>query len=159
MVANLPYYITTQIITKLLEDELPLESITVMIQKEVAERLLGKDNGAITYCIDYYCTGKSIVEVPSTSFIPSPQVTSEVIKLTLRKEPPYEVNKEHLFKIIKFAFMQRRKTLVNSLTNAKIFNSKSEAIALLEQLHLDINIRPENLSLEDFVNISKNTMK
>ena len=159
VVANLPYYITTPIITKLLEDELELESITVMIQKEVADRLIespgGKNTGAITYCINYYCEAESIIEVPKDSFIPSPKVTSKVIKLNLRKEPPVKVkDKEKLFKIIKNAFMQRRKTLLNSLTNTNIFKNKEEGTKILESLKIDINIRPENMSLEDFTNIA-----
>lgn len=158
IVANLPYYITTQIITKLLEDEIDLESITVMIQKEVAERLIetpgGKNTGAITYCIDYYCKTEKIIEVPKESFIPSPKVTSEVIKLTLRKKPPVETNKKEMFKIIKSAFMQRRKTLLNSLTNSNVFKNKEQGIQILEKLKIDINIRPEKLRLEDFANIT-----
>ena len=159
VVANLPYYITTQIITKLLEDKLELESITVMIQKEVADRLIekpgGKNTGAITYCINYYCETEKIAEVSNTSFIPSPKVTSEVIKLKLRKEPPVETKSEKdLFRIIKFAFMQRRKTLANSLTNAKVFESKEEANQLLNQIGLADNIRPEQLTLEDFTNLT-----
>ena len=159
IVANLPYYITTQIITKLLEDELDLESITVMIQKEVADRLIekpgGKQTGAITYCIDYYCESAGIIEVPKESFIPAPKVTSKVIKLTLRKEPKVNANKEELFKVIKYAFMQRRKTLLNSLTNAKYFENKEEGVKILDKIGIDINIRPENLTLEDFAKIIK----
>ena len=159
VVANLPYYITTQIITKLLEDKLDLESITVMIQKEVADRLIeepgGKNTGAITYCINYYCETENITEVSNTSFIPPPKVTSEVIKLTLRNAPPVDVKSEKdLFKIIKFAFMQRRKTLVNSLTNAKIFESKESANQILKQVDLTENIRPEQLTLQDFANLT-----
>ena len=158
VVANLPYYITTQIITKLLEDKLDLESITVMIQKEVADRLIeepgGKNTGAITYCINYYCETENITEVSNTSFIPPPKVTSEVIKLTLRNAPPVDVKSEKdLFKIIKFAFMQRRKTLVNSLTNAKIFESKESANQILKQVNLTENVRPEQLTLQDFANL------
>ncbi len=161
VVANLPYYITTQILTKLLEDKLDIESITVMIQKEVADRLVekpgGKNTGAITYCIDYYCKAKKIIEVSNESFIPEPRVISEVIKLTLRKELPVKVNnEEELFKVIKVAFMQRRKTLVNSLTNAKVFEKKEDAIQLLKKLGIDENIRPEKLQLEDFANICNN---
>ena len=158
VVANLPYYITTQIITKLLEDKLDLESITVMIQKEVADRLIeepgGKNTGAITYCINYYCETENITEVSNTSFIPPPKVTSKVIKLTLRKAPPVNVkNEKDLFRIIKFAFMQRRKTLVNSLTNAKIFESKESANQILKQVNLTENVRPEQLTLQDFANL------
>ena len=158
VVANLPYYITTQIITKLLEEQLDLESITVMIQKEVADRLIekpgGKNTGAITYCINYYCETQKIIEVPNNSFIPEPKVTSEVIKLKLRKQEPVRVkDKEKMFKIIKYAFMQRRKTLINSLTNANFFENKEEAIRVLQKIGIDINIRPEKLTLEDFANI------
>lgn len=159
VVANLPYYITTPIIMKLLEEQLDLESITVMIQKEVAERLIAipgeKNTGAITYSVYYYSNAEGILEVPNNSFIPEPEVTSEVIKLNIRKEPPVEVkNRELMFKIVKNAFMQRRKTLVNALTNTKVFASKEEGINILKDLNLDENIRAENLRIEDFANIA-----
>ena len=159
VVANLPYYITTPIIMKLLEEQLDLESITVMIQKEVAERLIAipgeKNTGAITYSVYYYSNAEGILEVPNNSFIPEPEVTSEVIKLNIRKEPPVEVkNRELMFKIIKNAFMQRRKTLVNALTNTKVFASKEEGINILKDLNLEENIRAENLRIEDFANIA-----
>ena len=125
IVANLPYYITTPIIMKLLEEKLELESITVMIQKEVAHRLIAtpgeKNTGAITYSVYYYADSEAIMEVPNSSFIPEPEVTSKVIKLNIRKEPIVTPkNKEKMFKVIKCAFMQKRKTLLNSLTNNKI---------------------------------------
>ena len=131
IVANLPYYITTPIIMKLLEEKLDIESITVMIQKEVADRLIeipsGKNTGAITYTIYYYCDSEKIMEVPNSSFIPEPEVTSEVIKMKIRKEPVVKVeNPKVMFMIIKSAFMQRRKTLLNALTNAQLFISKQE---------------------------------
>lgn len=159
VVANLPYYITTPIIMKLLEEQLDLESITVMIQKEVAERLIAipgeKNTGAITYSVYYYSNAEGILEVPNNSFIPEPEVTSEVIKLNIRKEPPVEVkNRELMFKIVKNAFMQRRKTLVNALTNTKVFASKEEGINILKEVNLDENIRAENLRIEDFANIA-----
>ena len=159
IVANLPYYITTPIIMKLLEEELDLESITVMIQKEVADRLIAtpgeKDTGAITYAVYYYSTAEGIMEVPKDSFIPEPAVTSKVIKLNIRKNPPIEVkDKEYMFKIIKNAFMQRRKTLMNALTNTNIFKNKDEATKILEELGLDLNVRAEKLSIEDFANIT-----
>ncbi len=161
IVANLPYYITTPIITKLLEEELDLESITVMIQKEVADRLIeipgGKNTGAITYCIYYYCDSESITEVSKESFIPTPKVTSKVIKLKIRKTPIVKVeNKDKLFKVIKSAFTQRRKTLLNSLTNTNIFEDKKQGENLLKKLGIDINIRPEKMKLQDFVNIVNN---
>ena len=159
IVANLPYYITTPIIMKLLEERLDLESITVMIQKEVADRLIAipgeKETGAITYSVYYYATAEGIMEVPNDSFIPEPEVTSKVIKLTLRKEPPVEVKSRGvMFKIIKSAFMQRRKTLLNALTNTKVFMSKEEGLRILKELQLDENVRAEKLTLEDFAEIT-----
>ena len=161
IVANLPYYITTQIIMKLLEEELELESITVMIQKEVADRLIAipgeKNTGAITYAVYYYATSEAIMEVPNSSFIPEPAVTSKVIKLNIRKEPIVTPkNKEKMFKVIKCAFMQKRKTLLNSLTNNKIFENKNQGIELLKSLQINENIRPEELTLEQFEKISDN---
>ena len=159
VVANLPYYITTPIIMKLLEEELDLESITVMIQKEVAKRLSTipgqKDTGAITYTVYYYANAQEVIEVPNNCFIPEPDVTSEVIKLNIRKEKPVNPkSKEEMFKIIKCAFMQRRKTLLNSLTNANIFKNKEEGINILNELNINTNIRAEKLTLEDFQNIA-----
>lgn len=159
IIANLPYYITTPIIMKLLEEKLDLKSITVMIQKEVAERLIAtpgeKNTGAITYTVYYYAEAKKITEVPNTSFIPEPEVTSEVIRLDIRKDPPVETkNTEMMFKIIKNAFMQRRKTLLNSLTNTKIFNNKDEGAKILKTLNLSENIRAEELTLKNFAEIT-----
>ena len=161
IVANLPYYITTPIIMKLLEDELELESITVMIQKEVADRLIAipgqKNTGAITYSVYYYATSEGILEVPNSSFIPEPEVTSKVIKLNIRKEPVVNPkDKEKMFKIIKYAFMQKRKTLLNSLTNNKVFNNKQQGIEILANLQINENTRPEELTLEQFAEISDN---
>ena len=160
IVANLPYYITTPIIMKLLEEKLEIESITVMIQKEVADRLIeipgGKNTGAITYTVYYYCESEKIMEVPNSSFIPEPEVTSEVIKMNLRKTPAVELeNPKIMFMIIKSAFMQRRKTLLNALTNSKVFINKEEGTKILNKLNLDINIRAESLSIQDFANIAK----
>ncbi len=160
VVANLPYYITTPIIMKLLEDELQLESITVMVQKEVAERLIAipgeKEAGAITYSVYYYASSEKIAEVPRTSFVPAPKVDSEVIKLTLRKEPPVSVcDTKLMFKIIKSAFMQRRKTLLNSLTNAKIFSTKEQGQKIMKELNLNENIRAERLTLQNFADIAE----
>lgn len=160
IVANLPYYITTPIIMKLLEEKLDIESITVMIQKEVADRLIetpgGKNTGAITYTVYYYCNSEKIMEVPNSSFIPEPEVTSEVIKMNLRTEPVVKIeNPEVMFNIIKCAYMQRRKTLLNSLTNAKIFANKDDGIKILKELNLNENIRAEKLSIQDFANITK----
>lgn len=158
VVANLPYYITTPIIMKLLEEKLDIDSITVMIQKEVADRLVAipgdKLTGAITYTVYYYCEAEKIMEVPNSSFIPEPEVTSEVIKLNVRKKPIVEVEDEKFFfNIIKCAFMQRRKTLLNSLNNTHVLNNKKQGESILEELGLDINVRAENLKIEDFKRI------
>ena len=159
IVANLPYYITTPIRMKLLEEELDLESITVMIQKEVADRLTAipgkKNTGAITYTVYYYTDSEEILEVPKDSFIPEPEVTSEVIKLNIRKTPIVEPkNKEKMFKVIKCAFTQRRKTLLNSLVNTNILDSKQQGITMLNSLNINENIRPEELTIEQFKKIS-----
>ena len=159
VVANLPYYITTPIIMKLLEEKLDLESITLMVQKEVADRLITipgkKDTGAITYTVYYYAKGEDILEVPKNSFIPEPEVTSKVINLKIRKEEPVKVkNKEVMFRIIKCAFMQRRKTLLNSLTNTRVFINKEEGEKILKQIGLDVNIRAEKLKIEDYAKIA-----
>ena len=160
IVANLPYYITTPIIMKLLEEKLDIKSITVMIQKEVADRLIetpgGKNTGAITHTVYYYCESEKIMEVPNSSFIPEPEVTSEVIKLNLRDKPAVDIeNTKVMFIIIKSAFMQRRKTLLNALTNTKVFINKEEGIQILKELNLDENVRAEKLSIQDFANIAK----
>lgn len=159
IVANLPYYITTPIIMKLLEEELELESITVMIQKEVADRLIAtpgeKNTGAITYSVYYYADSEAIMEVPNSSFIPEPEVTSKVIKLNIRKEPAVKPkDKEKMFKIIKYAFMQKRKTLLNSLTNNGVFKNKTQGTEILNSLGIKENVRPEELTLEQFEKIS-----
>lgn len=158
IVANLPYYITTPIIMKLLEENLDIKSITVMIQKEVADRLIetpsGKNTGAITYTVYYYCNSTKIREVENTSFIPMPEVTSEVINLELRDEPPVQVeNKKVFFNIIKSAYMQRRKTLLNALVNTGVFKNKEEGLLVLQKLNLKEDIRAENLTMEDFAGI------
>ena len=155
IVANLPYYITTPIIMKLLEEKLNIESITVMIQKEVAQRLATrpgeKEVGSITYTIWYYTEPKIVLEVPRDSFIPEPEVTSSVINLKVLDKPRIEVEDEKIFfKVIKAAFMQKRKTLINALVNGKIFESKAEAEKCLKENEIDTKIRGEKLSLEQY---------
>lgn len=164
VVANLPYYITTPIIMKLLEEKLDLESITVMVQKEVADRLIAipsdKETGAITYSVYYYAKGEEILEVPKTSFIPEPEVTSKVIKLNIRNESPIKVKSpEVMFRIIKCAFMQRRKTLLNALVNTKVFLDKDEGIKILKKIGLREDVRAEKLKIEDFAKITDSILK
>lgn len=159
IVANLPYYITTPIIMKLLEEELDLESITVMIQKEVADRIVSvpgsKLSGAITYTVNYYAEPESIRLVGRECFIPQPNVDSEVIKLNVRKEPVIKVkNQDLFFSIIKCSFMQRRKTLINALVNGNIIENKETAKKILNELKLNENIRGEVLSIEEFGRLS-----
>lgn len=159
IVANLPYYITTPIIMKLLEEKLDLKTITVMVQKEVADRLTAlpgtKKSGAITYGVYYYAKAEEVLEVLPESFIPAPEVTSEVIQFKIRKEPPVFVGDDKkMFQIIKCAFTQRRKTLLNSLVNTNIFNSKEHGSKILKEVNLKENVRPEELTLEDFARIA-----
>ena len=159
VVANLPYYITTPIIMKLLEDRIELDNITVMVQKEVALRISdqpgGKESGAITYSINYYSDPEVLFLVPNTAFIPSPEVDSAVVKLRLLKEPRVKVKSEKiLFRVIKVAFMQKRKTLLNALYNGKILSSKEEILKMFGELGIDEKIRGEKLTLEEFAKIA-----
>lgn len=156
IVANLPYYITTPIIMKLLEEKLNIDTITVMVQKEVAERLCSNTGenvaGAITHTIRYYTIPEIIINVPNDSFIPAPEVDSSVINLKVLKEPSIKVkNEKTLFKVIKSAYMQRRKTLTNSLSNLL---SKEETEKILLEMGLDNKIRGEKLTLEQFATIA-----
>ena len=161
IVANLPYYITTPIIMKLLEDRLDIERITVMIQKEVADRLVTEpgigDTGAITYAIHYFTKPRKVLDVPNTSFIPAPKVNSTVITLEVLKEPSVEtIDEEKLFEVIKIAFLQKRKTLLNALSNSGKFGTKDNIAKILLNLGVDTKIRPEKLTLEQFAKISQN---
>ncbi len=158
IVANLPYYITTPIIMKLLEDKLEVKTITVMVQKEVADRLTeepgGKLAGAITYSVNYYAQVKKVVDVSKESFIPAPEVASTVIQLQLREKPKVEVKNEKIFfQLIKVSFMQRRKTLLNSVSNSGLIE-KEKLRKILEKLGIEENIRGETLSLEQFAKIT-----
>lgn len=164
IVANLPYYITTPIIMKLLEDRLEIESITVMVQKEVADRITAvpgeKNSGAITYSINYYAEAEKVVFVNKDSFIPSPEVNSEVIKLQIRKEPVVKVlNEEIFFKIIKASFMQRRKTLLNGLSNAGVLKNKEKLKEILNNMGLNNEVRGETLTIEQFAELANSIVK
>ena len=159
VVANLPYYITTPIIIYLLENNLKLDLITVMIQKEVADRITAtpgsKMSGAITYFSHYYSEPKSVMVVANTSFIPQPKVDSEVITLKILEQPSVNVeNKQLFFNIIKANFTQRRKTFVNALVNAKIVNSKEDAKKILNQLNINENVRGETLSMQEYEKVA-----
>lgn len=156
--ANLPYYITSPVIMALLESDLPLESITVMVQKEAGERLCAavgtKQAGAVTAAVNYYAQAKELFFVPKESFLPSPKVDSEVIQLQVREAPPVAVADETLFfKVIKAAFLQRRKAAANSLS-AGLGMPKAEVIAMLESLGFEPSIRAEKFTMEDFASIT-----
>lgn len=156
VVANLPYYITTPIVMKLLEENLPIEQITVMVQKEVGERFTatpnGKEYGAITVSINYYAEPSIEIDVPRDNFDPVPDVDSCVVNLKVRKERVNLKDEKNFFRVIKAAFSQRRKNIGNSLMG--IGKSKQEIKEMLDALELDSNLRAENLSLEVFVKIS-----
>lgn len=159
IVANLPYYISTPIIMKLLENRLDIDEIIVMVQKEVAERLTAETGtrlaGAITYAVEYYSDATSIIKVPKESFVPSPKVESEVIKLKVRKGKKIQVKDEKLlFNIISKSFMQRRKTLSNVLINNNIMHSKEDVKNMWKELEIDENVRGESLTLEQFGEIA-----
>lgn len=160
VVANLPYYITTPILLQLLTGHAPVESITVMVQKEVAERMQAgpgsKDYGALSLAIQYYTDPEYICTVTPDNFIPRPKVDSAVITLRIRKEPKVLARDEKLlFELIRAAFSQRRKTLLNSLSNARISDiSKEDVRQALLAMGLDEGIRGEKLSLEDFSRLS-----
>ena len=156
VVANLPYYITTPIIMGLFENHVPVESITVMVQKEVADRMQtgpgNKDYGALSLAVQYYAEPYIVANVPPNCFMPRPKVGSAVIRLTRHKEPPVEVKDEKLmFDIIRASFNQRRKTLVNGIRNSGDFSlSKEEIEDVFNRCDLPLNIRGEALTLEQF---------
>ena len=156
IVANLPYYITTPILMGLFEKHIPAKSITVMVQKEVADRMQAeagtKDYGSLSLAVQYYSRPHVEVEVPPRSFMPRPKVSSSVISLDIYETPPVKVEDEELFRnIVRAAFSQRRKTLVNALGNAALLSfSKEQVAAALKDLGLPETIRGEVLSLEQF---------
>ena len=160
VVANLPYYITTPIIMGLFESEVPLESITVMVQKEVADRMqVGpgtKDYGALSLAVQYYAEPYIVANVPPNCFIPRPAVGSAVIRLTRYQEKPVKVeDASFMFKIIRASFNQRRKTLQNGLYNSgELHIPKEKTVAALEEMGLTPTIRGEKLSLEEFARLS-----
>lgn len=161
VVANLPYYITSPIIIKLLEEKLSLDKITIMIQKEVAERISaspgGKEYGSLTVAIEYYAEAEISFTVPKTVFVPQPNVDSAILNLTIRKQPPYEVeDEERLFKVIRASFAQRRKTLYNNMINLVGKENKETLLAIFNKTGIEPSRRAETLSLLEFVELSNN---
>lgn len=160
VVANLPYYITTPIIMGLFESGVPIDSITIMVQKEVADRMQtgpgSKDYGALSLSVQFYATAKVILNVSATCFMPRPNVDSAVIKLTRHKEPTVNVADEKLmFKIIRASFNQRRKTLVNGLKNSpELSFSKEQIVKAIEKIGKPETIRGEALTLEEFAELA-----
>lgn len=160
VVANLPYYITTPIIMGLFENHVPVESITIMVQKEVADRMKtgpgSKDYGALSLAVQYYARPELVANVPPNCFMPRPRVGSAVIRLTKHEKPPVEVQDEKLmFQIIRASFNQRRKTLVNGLYNApELHIPKERTAAVLEEMGLAPGIRGEALELSQFAELS-----
>ncbi len=160
VVANLPYYITTPIIMELFESHVPLESITVMVQKEVADRMQSgpgtKDYGALSLAVQYYSKAEIVANVPANCFMPRPNVGSAVIRLTCHKEQPVDVkNEKFMFRIIRASFNQRRKTLQNGLGNDRgLHVTKEQAAQAIQEMGLVPTIRGEALSLEQFAQLS-----
>ncbi|MBO5154072.1 MAG: 16S rRNA (adenine(1518)-N(6)/adenine(1519)-N(6))-dimethyltransferase RsmA [Eubacterium sp.] len=160
VVANLPYYITTPIIMGLFESHVPIESITVMVQKEVADRMQcgpgSKDYGALSLAVQYYAKPEIVANVPPNCFMPRPNVGSAVIRLTRHEKPPVEVTDERLmFRLIRASFNQRRKTLVNGLKNASDLSfSKEQIEAAIEAIGQPPTIRGEALTLEQFAQLA-----
>lgn len=158
VVANLPYYVTTPIIARLIEEGLNLESVTVMVQKEVADRMASgpgsKVYGSLSVFVNFYSNPKVIVKVPKTVFMPQPKIDSSVIKLTLKKELP-DVDRDKFFRVVKAAFSKRRKTIMNALSSYDFDIEKEIIKETLESLNISTEERAENLSVEDFIKISK----
>ena len=156
--ANLPYYITSPIIMMLLESELPIDEIVVMVQKEAGERLCAevgtRQAGAVSVAVNFYADGEILFDVPRTSFVPSPKVDSVVIKLTLDKAEKYRVeNKKKFFSLVKCAFAQRRKTALNSISNT-MGVQKEKLTNIFDELGLEVNIRPEKLTMQNLIDIA-----
>ncbi len=165
VVANLPYYITTPIIMGLLENEVPIENITVMVQKEVADRMQtgpgSKDYGALSLAVQYYADPYIVANVPPNCFMPRPNVGSAVIRLTLHEEKPVQVvDKKTMFSIIRASFNQRRKTLQNGLNNSpELSFTKEQVVEALEKMGKPATVRGEALSLEEFAQLTNYLVK
>lgn len=155
--ANLPYYITTPLIFKILESDLPWESLTLMMQLEVAQRITappgGKDYGALTVAVNYYGKPTLATKAPATAFFPQPKVDSAVLKIKLREKKVEVVDQDLFFKVVRTAFSQRRKTLLNNLSGLGELN-KEELNNLLERVNIQGSRRAETLSIEEFAKIS-----
>ena len=164
VVANLPYYITTPIIMKVLEDKVNVDCMVLMLQKEVADRMNAtpstKDYGSLSIAVQYYCDTDIVCKVPKSSFIPEPNVDSLVLKLMVNEKRKVEINDEELFfKIVRGSFSKRRKTILNSLSNYEDLGDKDKIQKLLEISEIDAKRRGETLSIYEFANLAKNYKK
>ncbi len=161
VVANLPYYITTPIIMALIEQELPVDMLVIMIQKEVADRIAAKpatkDYGSLTVAVNFYCESEVICNVPPSCFIPQPKVSSSVIMLKMRGEPAVKVSdKGRFFAVVKAAFAQRRKTLLNALSNSGVVaKDKQFIVEAMKSLGIDEKRRGETLSIQEFATLTQ----
>lgn len=158
VVANLPYYVTTPIIARFLEEDLDVDSLTIMVQKEVAERMVSKEGskvyGSLSVFVNFYSQPEIIIKVPKSVFMPSPKIDSSVIKLNMKKDLP-DVDREKFFKVVKASFSKRRKTILNALSTYGFSLTKETIKESLESAGVDPRSRAEDLSLEVFVKISK----
>ncbi len=157
--ANLPYYITSPVIMMLLESRLPVKSVTVMVQKEAAQRICAevgsRDSGAVTAAVDYYSDANKLFDVPSSCFMPAPKVDSSVIRMDIRENPPVSVtNEKFFFDLVRAAFGQRRKTAVNSLSSG-LGLSKSTVADALAACGFDPNIRAETMTMQELAELSE----
>ena len=164
VVANLPYYITTPIIMKVLEDKVNVDCMVLMLQKEVADRMNAtpstKDYGSLSIAVQYYCDTAIVCKVPKSSFIPEPNVDSLVLKLVVNEKRKVDISNEDLFfKIIRGSFSKRRKTILNSLSNYEDLGDKDKIQKLLEISGIDSKRRGETLSIYEFANLAKNYEK
>ena len=158
VVANLPYYVTTPIIGRFLEEDLDVESLTIMVQKEVAQRMVAgegsKTYGSLSVFVNFYSDPEIVLDVPRTVFMPQPNVDSAVIRMNMKKELP-EVDRTKFFKLVKSAFSKRRKTLVNAVSSYGFTIEKAQVREALESLNMDTRVRAEALSIEEFIELCK----
>ncbi len=158
VVANLPYYVTTPIIGKLIEEELPFESISVMVQKEVADRMVAKPHtkeyGSLTLFVGFYTEPKIMMKVPKTVFMPQPKIDSSVIKLQIRESLP-DTNRDSYFKLVRAAFSKRRKTLINALSTYGLEADKEEIREALKRVNIDETVRGEDLEMDDYIRLAR----
>lgn len=158
VVANLPYYVTTPIIGKLIEEELPFESISVMVQKEVADRMVAKPHtkeyGSLTLFVGFYTEPQIMMKVPKTVFMPQPKIDSSVIKLQIREILP-DTNRDSYFKLVRAAFSKRRKTLINALSTYGLEADKEEIREALKRVNIDETVRGEDLEMDDYVRLAR----